>query len=213
MPTVTEITEKYISEHRSIKDCLIKGVINYSALSRLILKELGLDKHISHEAVLIASRRYREKLKGKSWDDNIADMFQRNNVEIKNNIIIYTLDKNLYPDSLIEIEKNIKKEDNLFFSIEGTRTITLIIQSQNKSLIETKFRNNIRIRKENLSLITITSPGIADMPGAVSYITGLFFENEVNIDEFMSCHDDTLIVIKSKYVDRIIKIFGFKSYE
>ena len=40
MATVTEQTEKYILEHRSIKECLKKGIINYSSLARLIQKAL-----------------------------------------------------------------------------------------------------------------------------------------------------------------------------
>jgi len=38
MPTTTEITEKYLTEHPSIKDCLKQGIINYSKLSRKIAK-------------------------------------------------------------------------------------------------------------------------------------------------------------------------------
>ena len=209
MTTVTRLTEDYISSHRSIKDCLLKGLVNYSALARLISKDQQLDKKASKAAILIAARRYREKLRGKPWEDPIAKMFAQSNMEIKNNVMIYTLAKNFYPDSLLEIEKGIKKEGSLFFSIEGLRTLTIIIQRQSKPLIEAKFRPYVIAKKEDLSLITISSPGIDGVPGAVSYLTGMFFENEVNIEEFMSCHDDTLVVIESKYLDRMMRALRF----
>ena len=44
MPTTTELTEKYLSEHPSIKDCLKEGIINYSKLSRKIANELEIEK-------------------------------------------------------------------------------------------------------------------------------------------------------------------------
>jgi hypothetical protein len=53
--SITKQAEAYISEHPSIKDSLIKGLINYSALSREICEHLRTDRF---DAVLIACRRY-----------------------------------------------------------------------------------------------------------------------------------------------------------
>lgn len=209
MVTTTELTERYISEHRSVKDCLKKGLINYSALSRLIAKDLGLENKTSKEAILIAARRFKEKIKSKSLEDDIIALFKDSNIEIKNNVVRYIIDKTTYPDSLIDIEKTIKKDKGLFFSIEGAKTIIIIIQKQDKSLVEQKFKHNIIDKKTNLSLVTVTSKGIAAVPGAVNYISGLFFENEINIEEFMSCHDDTLIVINSSDIEKIMKCLNF----
>ncbi|MFH1127365.1 MAG: hypothetical protein ABIG84_05905 [archaeon] len=209
MATTTELTEKYIREHASIKDCLRKGLINYSALSRLIAKEYELGNKMSNEAILVAARRFKDKIKHKPIEDKILSLFKNSNIEIKNNVVIFTLEKYVYPDSLIDIEKKIKKAKALFFSIEGAKTITLIVQKQSESLIDADFKKYIVSKEENLSLVTITSPGIERTPGAVYYISGLFFDNEINILEFMSCYDDTLIVIDSKDVDRAIRFLNF----
>ena len=61
--TTAEITVEYIKEHSDIKSCLKKRLLNYSSLSRLIAKELDIEKKTSKEAILIAARRFREKLK------------------------------------------------------------------------------------------------------------------------------------------------------
>ena len=209
MPTTTELTEKYITEHLSIKNCLKKGLVNYSALARLIAKDLGIIKTSSKEAILIASRRYKEKIKGKKGEEAVLELFKNSNMDIKNNVVTYTLEKNVYPDSLIEIEKQIKKEKELFYSIEGTKTITIIVQKQNSGLMDRKFKSSILHKKGDLSLITITSKNIANTPGAVHYISGLFFEKGINIEEFMSCHDDTLVVIDSKDIGDVMKVLQF----
>ena len=209
MPTTTELTEAYISGHRSLKDCLKKGVINYSALSRIIGRELGIEKKTSREAIVVAARRFREKIKDGALEDAIIRLFKDSSMEIKNNIVIYTLDKSIYPESLVEIEKSVKKEKDLFFSIEGTKTITVMIQQKNSRLIEGRFKNNIFKKRANLSLITLSNPGIEDTPGAIYHLAGLFFENEINIEEFMSCHDDTIIVIESKNIAKAINFLKF----
>ena len=136
-------------------------------------------------------------------------LYSNSNIDIKNNIVVFTLMKNVYPESLVEIEKDIKKNNDLFFSIEGTKTITIILQYKNSKIIESKFKNNILKKCDKLVLLTITSEGIESIPGAVAYITSLFFENEINIEEFISCHYDTLIVIKSDNLEKAIKFLKF----
>lgn len=210
MATTAELTEKYIMEHVSIKDCLKKGLINYSALARLISNELGIEKKTSTEAILVAARRFRMKMiDGHHHENDILNLLKKSNVEIKNNIVIFTLEKYVYPDSLIDIEKVIKKDKALFFSIEGTKTITIIVQEQSAGLVEKHFRAHVLDKRENLSLFTITSHGIRTTPGVVSHISGMFFENDINIEEFMSCYDDTLIVIDSKDTNKVIKFLNF----
>ena len=61
-PTKESLAEKtriYIDAHPSVKDCVSKGLINYSSLARMIMKDLDLD---NEEAVMIACRRYAGKL-------------------------------------------------------------------------------------------------------------------------------------------------------
>ena len=53
--SLAEKTRMYIDAHPSIKDCVAKGLINYSSLARMIMKDIGVD---NEEAVMIACRRY-----------------------------------------------------------------------------------------------------------------------------------------------------------
>jgi len=209
MPTTTELTEKYIREHTSIKECLKKGLINYSSLSRLIFHDLELSKKTSKEAILIAARRFKEKVKNTGYEKEIHRILQESNIEIKNNIIVFTIEKMIYPDALIDIEKSIKKKQELFFSIEGTKTITLIVQKSNQKKIQSRFKKFIVSTANTLSLITINSSGIGKTPGVVNYISGLFYENDINIVEFMSCYDDTLVVIDSNNLEKAMRFLNF----
>jgi len=43
MPSITKLTEDYILEHPSVKDCLKNDLVNFSSLSRKIAEELGLN--------------------------------------------------------------------------------------------------------------------------------------------------------------------------
>lgn len=208
MVSTTELTEKFVSEHTCIRDCLKNGLINYSALARFISKQPRFEK-FSKEAIAIAALRLQTKLKAKSSEQAVVELFKKSNIEIKNNIASFFIEKNIFPDSLLEIETIIKKKHELFFAIEGKKTITVIIEKQNKDLIEKKLKNYIVGKKDSLSLISITSQDIDKTPGAVAYISSLFFDKGINIEEFMSCDTDLLITINTKDLNKIITELNF----
>ncbi|MDP6139498.1 MAG: hypothetical protein QGI89_05420, partial [Candidatus Woesearchaeota archaeon] len=66
MVNVTNLTEKYIAEHPFVKDCLKRGLINYSSLTRQICLELNLNAKDNFDAVLIACRRFYRKIKAEA---------------------------------------------------------------------------------------------------------------------------------------------------
>ena len=102
--TTAELTEEYIKEHPFIKSCLKKNIINYSSLSRLIAKELNIEKKSSKEAILIAARRFKESL-SPSYEPTIKKVLEGSELEIKNKIISYTLEKTITIESIQELQK------------------------------------------------------------------------------------------------------------
>ncbi len=83
---ITKLTEQYINERPSIRDCLKKKLVNYSQLSRQIIKDSSL-KSRDFDAVLIAVRRYFRKIsKSAAAEDRIRSLLSRSRIEIKNKI-------------------------------------------------------------------------------------------------------------------------------
>ena len=209
--STTELTIEYIKEHPSIKSCLKKGLINYSSLSRLIAKELNIEKKNSKEAILIAERRFQEKLKKETaFEKQIKDLLAKSEIEIKNKILVFILEKNIYLDYFDQIQKQIRKELGTFYLLEGSDSYTLVIQEKYSNLIEKKFRSKIIKKRSNLALINYkSSKEIEDIPGVLSYLTTLFSENGVNIVEFLSSWTDTLFIINSDDITKTLNFLKF----
>jgi aspartokinase len=209
--TTTELTNEYIKEHPAVKSCLKKGLINYSSLARLIAKELGIEKKTSKEAILIAARRFHEKLKKEiSYETKIKDLLAESSIDIKNKIVVFILEKYINLDNIDEIQKTIRKEAGTFYILEGSDNYTIITQEKYSNLIEKKFKLKIIKRNTNLALINFISPKeVETMVGWLSYVTSLFAENGVNILEFLSCWKDTLFIIDSKDVNKAINFLKF----
>ena len=119
MVNITRLTENYISQHPSIKDCLKNGLINYSSLSRQIVSELNLNLNKNFDAILIACRRFKRKLKKEDiFENRILKILKESKIEIKNKIIAVVLEKDIFFGNLFQIEKEIKKKREIFRVIE-----------------------------------------------------------------------------------------------
>ncbi|UCH72414.1 MAG: hypothetical protein JSW62_02385 [Thermoplasmatales archaeon] len=211
METTTELTKQYLKEHPSIKDCLKQGIINYSKLSRKISKELDIQKKTSLEAILIACRRYEEKLKDeKILEEKIIEILKKSELEIKNKIAVVIIDKKSYMMSLIEVEKKIRKATDIFYAIEGTKAFTVIISEKYVDDLKELFGKNIIKVSTALAMITIKSPkDLENTPGVVAYISSLFSEHGINIVEAMSCWTDTIFVILEKDIFYVMNFLRF----
>ena len=211
MPNITKLTENYIIEHPSVKDCLKNDLVNFSNLSRKIAKELNLDVRKNFGAVLIACRRFQSKLKNEEdFENKILKVLKKSKIEIKNKIMVIVLEKDIYFANLLNLEREIKKNKEIFRVIESSSAITSITTEEFLDLIRRYFKNKIIAETKNLVEITIKSPEeIETTPGAYAYLCSLFGENNINIVETLSCWIDTIFIIEEKDVGKVMGLLRF----
>ena len=202
--SITKLAENYISGHPSVKDCLKNGLINYSSLSRQIASELNIDLKKNFDAVLIACRRFKRKLKrGEIHENKILKVLKGSKIEIKNKITAVVLEKDIFFGNLLNLEKEIKKSREIFRVIEGVSAITIITAEEFLPLISRYFKNKIILENRNLAEITIKSPEeIETTPGTYAYLCSMFGENNINIVETLSCWTDTIFLVKEEDIGK-----------
>ena len=211
MQNVTKLAEEYISNHPSVKDCLKNDLINFSSLSRQIAKELDLNLKKNFDAILIACRRYQRKLKNEGVLENkILKILKNSKIEIKNKVIAVVLEKDVFFGTLQNLEKEIKKRNEIFRIIEGASAITVITAEEFLETIRKYFKNKIIVENTNLAEITIKSPKeIEEVPGTYAYLCSLFGENNINIVETLSCWTDTIFLIDEKDTGKVMGLLRF----
>ena len=208
---ITKLTENYVLQHPSVKDCLKNGLINYSSLSRRIASELNLNIKNDFDAILIACRRLKRKLKQEeTFENKILKILKQSKVEVKNKVIAVVLEKDIYFESLINLEKEIKKKKEIFRVIEGASGITVITTEDFLEQIKKYFKNKIMLENKNLAEITIKSPKeIETTPGTYAYLASLFGESNINIVESLSCWTDTIFLVKEEDVGKVMNLMRF----
>ncbi|MBI2572361.1 hypothetical protein HYV86_00715 [Candidatus Woesearchaeota archaeon] len=209
--STSEQTINYIKEHPFIRSCLQKDLINYSALARLVSKELHIEKKMSQEAILVAARRFREKIKKEiSTEKKVKELIKQSHIEIKNKIHILILQKSSSSELIDEIHKKAREHNELFFMVQGSDHSTLVTLEKYAQLIRQKLSSKIIKHHENVALVIMKSPEqIEDTAGVISYTTSLFAENGVNILELLSCWRDTLFLINAKDVSKVVGFLEF----
>ena len=196
--SIAEITRTYIDGHSSIKDCIKYGIINYSALSRKIMDEIGIK---NEEAVLVACRRYAEDLKWEINEMKIKGVLNESRLEIKTRISIITA-RNEW-DVLVKLEpivKKILKRRTTMQAIQGTTGITIITEDNvREELISAIGKKHILKSRAGLVEISVKSPErIDEIPGILSYLSSSLSSRGINAVEAMSCYRDTIFIVEEK---------------
>ena len=204
---LTKITESFIDGHPSIRDCVRKKLVNYSALSRQILKSSGLPQE-HFDAVLIAARRYYRKVARQSAaEDDIVSLLSRSRVEVKTKVAVVVVEQLGYGDDFLAIEKKARKRRDVFYAIEGSEAITVVVAMDLLQDVRQYFRSGIIRVWENVALVAIRSAaGKQDTtPGFLAFISSKLGQQGINILEFMSCWSETLLVVEESDVPRVLE--------
>jgi hypothetical protein len=207
---ITKATEQYIDARPSIRDCLKKRLLNYSVLSRMIIADSGL-KESDFDAVLVAARRYFYKLsKSQSSEQRIRILLEGSRLDIKNRIVVIVIEKGVFTDDLLELERKVKKSRNVFYAVEGTEAITIITSAAFLPEIQRTFRSNIvQVRKDLALVVICCAQEIEEIPGVISYLASLLSDRGINITETMSCWSETLFVVAETDIVRVLETLRF----
>jgi hypothetical protein len=206
--SVAELTRKYIDRHPSIRDCISKDLVNYSSLSRLIMKETGV-KH--EEAVLAASRRYAAKLSKTDFEGAIMSVFEESRLELKTRIsIVVAKNEWIVLKNIEEIVKKMLPEKSTMQVMQSANGITIV--SEDKwlpSIIKAIGDDHILTVKQNLAEITVKSPArIEETTGAFTYLMSMLSERGINLLEAMSCYTDTIFVVTREDMMRAFDVLS-----
>jgi len=209
--SISDLTISFVEENPTVKSCLKKGFINYSALARKIADSNEIKNNSSFDAIVVALRRYKQKLDNKiDFEKSILSLLSKSDTSIKNKIVVFVIEKNTSLSQLDEIQNQIKKGSGAFYLIEGTATYTLITQEKYLELINTKLKHFILKKKSDLNMVIInSSPEIENTTGVLAFLTSLLSENGINIHEIISCWTDTIFIIDSKDISKAIDLLKF----
>lgn len=204
---ISRLSKDYIAQHHSLKECLRRGLINYSALAREICDSSGIKQF---DAVLVACRRLASRLKSQTSEaKRIRALLRQARLELKNRIAVAIIEKPRDFERLYLLQKSIKKQRGDFNIIEGSHAIVVISEEKFLPEIKDTFRGGILKLTQGLAQISMSfDEKIESTPGVVAQIYGLLADSGINVLEEMSSWIELMIVVEEKDAVKAIQVLG-----
>jgi len=191
MATTANLVRLYLKRRPQLLSVVTNGLCNYSALARRLQKEIFPGRKSEFTAIKAALLRLarEEQAKEKSWEKEVEKVLKNSSVEVRSNVSVV--------------------------SSKGGIGVPVIATSNSKSgvmsVIDSSYSKQLRKKGlrtiDELSLIILCSPPeLQDTPGCVSTILDAIAAEGINVLEFISCHTDTLMVVRNSDAVRIYEI-------
>ena len=190
--STANLVRMYLKNKPYMLEALETGIVNLSALSRLIQKDLKLK---DYHAVKAAVRRYSQRIwtARQSIEQRALSVLKGNKITILDGISIIVMDKEID----IHNRAKIKIDDYYIYLVDSN------------ILKKTKIKGNVIKKYENCSAINIHSEeNVENVSGVMAFVTSLFAEYGINIIELISCYTENILVIRR---DETLKAYGLLS--
>jgi hypothetical protein len=192
MDNISHLVWLYVKRRPFLKEVLQEGIVNYSALARkMSIEAFGGEHENAIKMALIRLSRKMEKV-DTSLEQRILETLHKSSMVVKSKVAV------------ILTNRKIEEIKPLSFTQSGNH-MTYIVEQRELDRMDKK---PPRI-EEDLNLFIIESPeDVEEVPGVISYILGALASEGINVVEFISCHRDTLLVLKQQDTQKAYQILS-----
>ncbi|MFC1801269.1 hypothetical protein ACFLZB_02305 [Nanoarchaeota archaeon] len=201
MLSINKAVEELLKNRPFINDSFRLGIVNYSGLARYLeplLKE-KLDKKINSEAVIMAVKRYGEKVSGEAVSSQVLNVLANCDLRLKGDVVELTLEKTTSNYQIaLDVYKKINWQRGDIVNVYQSLTeIAVLLEDKNKDLILKKC-TPVHM-EEDLAIVTLKTPEeMLDVPGFIYHLLGLIGSAGVNIVDVISTYTELNLIVKEK---------------
>jgi hypothetical protein len=203
--SIAKRAEHYIASRPAIKECLRRGVINYTALAREIQSTCAIDSIVP---IVAAIRRYKKHLANPvSSDSAIAKALRSTRVryQARLSLVIITRPKNA--QAHYEFVRAIRSAGNIAHYIEGEERAILIYPSHESRLLKKSCSMQVLETFEHIGQITLTqSLAVMTTKGVAARLFGLLAQEGISIVESIMCGGEHLLFVQEKDLEKILTL-------
>ncbi len=194
MERISEAVWLYIKRRPIVKAALRDGIVNHSALARMLCHEMGLPDD-KFDAVKVALTRISKKVAEREIDleEKVIGLLRKSSISIQTKVAVVISRKEL------ELKA-------ISYSRSGGYT-TYILEENEANKIKKEW--GVKSVQKNLNLITIRSgEELEEVPGVIAFVLNALAYEGINVVEFISCYTDTLLVVKEADTNKAYEILS-----
>jgi hypothetical protein len=179
--SVAERVRAALRDRPFLIGALAQGIVNYSALARIIKDEIGKDS--TTDAIKVALLREAKTMKDTSEinKQRVTNVLKNSRLSLQDKVAV------LISKAPLKIP---------YIASTDLTSGHLYIVDQTKT---GNFKDHDISITRNLVALVLKSPEeLEDLPGVIAFITQLLVSREINIKEFISCYTDTIILLEKE---------------
>lgn len=211
MITIQSAVEEIVSKSPHLESALAAGIVNSSALTRQIRKEIEkrLFKDVNEGAVIVAINRLAMSLRKKRSDIKPFTV-SLNDLAVKSNLIEFTFVNS--PNLIIkqrELLEKIGAQKGSFLTLTQTLyQTTLIANSVFEKEVRKIFKGETLLSNlTKLSAITLTlSEETVKTPGVYNFVLNKLAWFGINVIEVVSSFTELNLIVEDTEVDRAFSV-------
>jgi hypothetical protein len=187
---VPDIVKAFLLSRPLLLKYAMDGLVNTSALARVIKKETGIKK--SDEAVIVSLHRFLSTFEGipKVDEKTARDVLENTSVNIRTD----------YAVAVVEGFVDFKADVEIYFGK------TSVFIGEESSL--NRLKQKSIFYRDALALIELKhKKNIEDIPGIMFHILSRFYEKNISVVEMFSAWNATYIVVDKKNIKDVFEMF------
>jgi len=207
MMTIAAAVEKVVRDSPVLEECLAAGIVNLSALARVIRPRVESEvmKKAGEAALIMALRRLAPRLGGKARDPRRILRLVRD-VTVRSNITEFTFQNS---DTILQcqgrlLEKIRDHGDHFVTCTQGVHEMTIMVHADLEPMVEKIFHSEKRVsRLAHLAAVGIhLTPKVVEIPGVYYTILKQLTWSDINVVEVVSTMTELTLILEKKHVDK-----------
>ncbi len=196
--SVAQQVRDYIEQRPVVREALRQGIVNYSALARQIMDELGIDKE---DAVLAACRRHWPAEDGSEDAIHAALVDARLELRTGMGMLSYEPSWQLL-ETITKRMKAIVSEEERIHILHGWEALTIVAaESVLDDMATALGRTEPLDRRSGLAEINVKTEGpMVDVPGLIAHVATALAARDVAVVDATTCRSDHIFLIRESDV-------------
>jgi hypothetical protein len=201
MVTISNVVQNVLNKHVFFQEAITQDIVSFNKIANNLKPEIEkeLGKKVKHNAIVMALRRYSDKLESK---DDIPSFNYFRETLLKTDVCLIILEES--PEALNKTQelynKMIFKQGKIFNIVQGNYELGIITNQSNKdNVIETFGKKNISRIVEDLVVVSLMySKDYLFTPGVLYNVLRFLTWENINIFNITLTPQELGIVISRK---------------
>ncbi|MEB3860420.1 MAG: ACT domain-containing protein [Desulfurococcales archaeon] len=207
--SVSAAVKRILDSEPSLRECLSRGIVNYSQLARHIKPWVDtlVGSEASMHAIKMAIARYTPpSMEPETPRRRLLEVIARSSIELRSGIGLVTS----YSRGLQKIRgqlDELAEKSRLFLLLSGLKTFTIVVDEEMLDhILERLSHYIIKSYRNQAALIVVSPEEIITTPGVVAYITGVLAREGINLTQIESIHTDTILILEESQASKALEV-------